>query len=106
MLRERNLGDENGDDVGEIGEIVDERVSRIIRIERTIFSWMTARQSIRSSRKAVGVYSRWNCLSVVDLPDSLCPRRSNLTMRFFFRAWRSALMDASIAKLIRLASSS
>lgn len=60
MLRERNLGDENGDDVGEIGEIVDERVSRIIRIERTIFSWMTARQSIRSSRKAVGVYSRWN----------------------------------------------
>jgi hypothetical protein len=60
ILLERILGEDNGDVEGEIGDIADVRVSRIMRIERTIFSWMTARQSIRSSRKAVGVYKRWN----------------------------------------------
>ena len=58
MLRARSLGEDSGDVIGEMGDVADVRVSRIIRIERTIFSCMTARQSIRSSRKAVGVYKR------------------------------------------------
>ena len=39
-------------------------------------------------------------------PDSLWPRRSNRTMRFFFLACFSALMLASMAWLILVASSS
>lgn len=53
MLRARDRGDE----YGEVGE-VSLRASRMVRIERTMLSWMTARHSIRSSRNAVGVYNR------------------------------------------------
>lgn len=48
MLRARDLGDE----YGELGE---ESASIMVRIERTMLSWMTALHSMRSSRNAVGV---------------------------------------------------
>lgn len=57
MLRARDLGEENGELDGEIG---DSSASRMIRTERTTLSCITALHSIRSSRNAVGVYSRWN----------------------------------------------
>jgi len=53
ILRARDRGDE----YGELGK-GSLRASRMVRIERTMLSWMTARHSIRSSRNAVGVYSR------------------------------------------------
>ena len=39
-------------------------------------------------------------------PDSLWPSSKSLTIRFFLRAWRSALISASITMLTRLASDS
>jgi hypothetical protein len=42
----------SGDEKGVVGR---ERASRIVRIERTMLSWMTARHRILSSRNAVGV---------------------------------------------------
>lgn len=57
MLRARDRGDEYGEPDGDIG---DSSASRMIRIERTTLSWITALHNILSSRKAVGVYSRWN----------------------------------------------
>lgn len=57
MLRARDRGDE----YGELG-IGEDSASMIVRIDRTILSWITARHSIRSSRNAVGVYSRWNSI--------------------------------------------
>lgn len=41
-----------------------------------------------------------------DAPDSLWPNNKSRTIRFFRRAWRSALMLASIAWLMRFASAS
>lgn len=39
MLCARSLGEDNGDaTIGDIGDMANVRVSRIIRIERTIFS--------------------------------------------------------------------
>jgi hypothetical protein len=37
-----------------------EMISMITRMDLTTFNWITARQSCLSSRKAVGVYNRWN----------------------------------------------
>lgn len=51
-LLERDFGEEYGEGEGDMG---DSSASRMIRIERTTFSWITARQRIRSSRNAVGV---------------------------------------------------
>lgn len=42
----------SGDEKGVVGR---ERASRIVRIERTMLSWITARHRILSSRNAVGV---------------------------------------------------
>ena len=47
--RTRDLG--SGDEWG-VGE---ESASRMVRMERTMLSWITARHRILSSRKAVGV---------------------------------------------------
>lgn len=58
-LRARVRGEEYGEVCGEVCALVGvERVSSMVRIDLTTLSWITARQSMRSSRKAVGVYSR------------------------------------------------
>ena len=56
MVRALERGDEYGDVWGDVEGKVS--ASRMVRIDLTMLSWITARQRIRSSRKAVGVYSR------------------------------------------------
>lgn len=59
MVRALERGDEYGDVCGEDVEVEGKvKASRMVRIDLTMLSWITARQRIRSSRKAVGVYSR------------------------------------------------
>jgi hypothetical protein len=58
----------------------------MVRMDRATLSWMTERQRMRSSRKAVGVYRRWNSTR---LQHILCaPGHCALTSEGGGLAWR------------------